>query len=633
MALVAGNHKVKADSVFDLPRVMRLPGSYNNKAANGEQPPLVTARTQPGGPLTMTEVKDRLDEVGVPESDDHTGRSTSKGTGEEVSSPDGWPPADRTCGYAATMISGWATDRPKVGGARNPFVFNQFIRLFCAVRHGCLTEDDYKRGHQLLTNLLTTLVSTTAPVRAVKRLEIADMNKHGIAKVASKTDAEVLAELGGHEHNHAGANRHQQGVTVDLEGFWELTPTLRHIRDFAHARLVGPWAVLGVVLARVVATIPPTVQLPPWVGDNASLNLFVNLVGLSGDGKGAPEKAAKAAVRLGPIYSTGIGSGQGINHLFAHYDGKARTTVMDRWSVYFSVPEVDTIASETGRTGSNLLPQLRKAWDGSDLTFAYVDRAKAVQVLEHSYRLTMVVGVQPGRAGALLHDVDGGTPQRYLWMPADALGQPMEDVKAPEQLDLTPITEGWPGVGLEGPLIAHAGGEPPVHVLAFPDAARDLIRTNRKRKNRRESTDPALDGHLGLCRMKAAAALAFLHGHRCVTPEFWDVSAVLMEMSQATRASVEAGLAEKERKANRARGKAEGERSVVADEVKEEAAIRRVAKGIVRWLTKNGTATYALVRKQACASRDRDYFDPALEVLKTAGTVEVVNDEIKLVTP
>ena len=93
-----------------------------------------------------------------------------------------------------------------------------------------------------------------------------------------------------------------------LEWFWELTPTLRHIRDFAYARLVGPWAVLGVALARVVAVVPPTVQLPPWSCGNASLNLFVALVGLSGDGKGGPEKTARDAFRLGPVYTTGIGS-------------------------------------------------------------------------------------------------------------------------------------------------------------------------------------------------------------------------------------------------------------------------------------------------------------------------------------
>ena len=219
---------------------------------------------------------------------------------------------------------------------------------------------------------------------------------------------------------------------MDLEWFWELTPTLRHVRDFAHARLMGPWAVLGVCWRgwwprsrrpcssrRGSAATPPSTCSSPWSA-------------LSGDGKGGPEKTARDAFRLGPVYTTGIGSGQGINHLFAHYDGKAKMTVMDRWSVYFSVPEVDTIGSENGRTGSNLLPQLRKAWDGSDLTFGYADRTKSIVVDEHTYRLVAVVGVQPGRAGDLLNDVDAGTPQRYLWLPARRPGTPMEDVEAPE---------------------------------------------------------------------------------------------------------------------------------------------------------------------------------------------------------
>lgn len=423
-------------------------------------------------------------------------------------------------------------------------------------------------------------------------------------------------------------------ASVDVESFWELTGTLRHVRDFAHAQLVGPWAVLGVALARVVATIPPTVQLPPWVGGNASLNLFVALVGPSGDGKGGTEKAAKAAFRLGPVYTTGVGSGQGINHLFAHYDGKRKATVTDRWSVYFSVPEVDIIASERGRTGSNLLPQLRKAWDGADLTFGYADRTRSIVVDDHTYRLAMVVGVQPRRAGTLLGDVDAGTPQRYLWLPANAPNTPMEDVEPPEPIDLGHITEGWPPLptDLEARLLAGAqGGAEQVLLVVFPDAAREEIRTNRKRKNRGESTDPALDGHLGLCRMKAAAALALLHGEREVTPAFWDMSGVLMQMSQTTRASVEAQLAAKDTSRNRARGRAEGERSVVAEEVREEAAIKRVARNVTRWVTVNGEHTRDQVRKGCVASRDRDYFDPAIERLVQAGSVEVVENMIKLV--
>ncbi len=167
-------------------------------------------------------------------------------------------------------------------------------------------------------------------------------------------------------------------------------------------------------------------------------------------------------------------------------------------------------------------------------------------------------------------------------------------------------------------------------LLGFPGAARELIRTNRKHKNRGESTDPALDGHLGLCRMKAAAGLALLHGERETTPQFWEMSEVLMAVSQATRASVEAQLAEKDRTANRARGIAEGERSVVADEVRDDAAIERVARNVLRWLSENGDHTRDQVRKGCVAGRDKKYFDAALDRLVEAGSVEVVNGEIKL---
>ncbi|MGZ4513351.1 MAG: hypothetical protein ACXVX5_01215 [Mycobacterium sp.] len=51
------------------------------------------------------------------------------------------------------------------------------------------------------------------------------------------------------------------------EEFWAKTETLRHVRGLARARRVGPWGLLGASLARVVAVVPPTVQLPPLVGD------------------------------------------------------------------------------------------------------------------------------------------------------------------------------------------------------------------------------------------------------------------------------------------------------------------------------------------------------------------------------
>jgi hypothetical protein len=77
-----------------------------------------------------------------------------------------------------------------------------------------------------------------------------------------------------------------QSPGTGCDAFWEQTDTLRHIRDYAWARRVAPWAVLGVELCRIICTVPPMVRIHPYVGDVASLNLYVGLVGESGEGKG-----------------------------------------------------------------------------------------------------------------------------------------------------------------------------------------------------------------------------------------------------------------------------------------------------------------------------------------------------------
>ena len=187
------------DSVFDLSRMMRIPDSYNNKQLNGEAPQLVTARLDSGGPLTMAEVSERLDEAGIVERVED--RAVS---GAEVSPPDTWECADRTCTYVAKMINRWVTDRPPPGGARNPYVYNRHIRLFCALRNGCVSADNFQRAQQILDDVLTELVTTTEPRRNVRLYEFHELRKYGIVRTASKTDDEVHAKLGC--HNHPGVN-------------------------------------------------------------------------------------------------------------------------------------------------------------------------------------------------------------------------------------------------------------------------------------------------------------------------------------------------------------------------------------------------------------------------------------------
>ena len=100
---------------------------------------------------------------------------------------------------------------------------------------------------------------------------------------------------------------------------WTARPILAHVRDFARARRVSPWAVLGVVLARVCTATPPFVVLPPLIGARCQLNTFVGLVGPSGSGKDAAARAAEDAVPVGPIDTAGVGSGEGIAHQFVTY--------------------------------------------------------------------------------------------------------------------------------------------------------------------------------------------------------------------------------------------------------------------------------------------------------------------------
>ena len=412
--------------------------------------------------------------------------------------------------------------------------------------------------------------------------------------------------------------------------FWEATDTLRHVRDFAHARRVGPWGLLGVSMGRVTAVVPPTVQLPKLVGGNASLNLFIGLVAASGSFKGATEQAAQDAFRLGPIYTTGIGSGEGINHLFAHYD-KNLGTVMDRDRVMFSVPEIDTLIALGNRNGTTLLPQLRKAFSGEALTFNYVDRTKAIVVAGHTYRLTLVAGIQPGRGRALIEDSDGGTPQRFIWLPTRDPDMPRIKPQEPEWTDLRDIANGWPGgsdpLARLGATMMNGQGVKP-YIFGLPEGVAELIDNNAVDKHHGKSTDSALDGHLGLCRIKVAASLALLHNEREITDQYWDLSGAVMDMSQETGAGIEKHLAEQGDKANRARGRAEGIRSVVSEEIREDANIQKASRNIRRILGTDefkGKGNWSDVRRKA--RRDRDYFEPAVEALKNAGQVRVVAGE------
>lgn len=438
------------------------------------------------------------------------------------------------------------------------------------------------------------------------------------------------------------AHRNDELLTdAELEAFWSARPELERLRTFARARCVGPWSTLGAVLARVIATIPPEVVLPPTIGSEASLNLFVALVARSGFGKNTSEAAAEDFVASETfVFVATPGSGEGILKQYAYVrkpKNQEPQQINLRNAVMFTVGEVDTFAALAGRGGSTLMPELRKAWMGERLGFGWANAEKAVVVMGHRYRMTMVVGVQPGRGGALLQDADGGTPQRFIWLPTTDPDAPEEPPDEPEPLCLS----AWPRPGDEQNATADDDGpklkfgprdeyklEMPAdksafHVLGLPPSVVEAVRREQKAKLRGEVPEnQALDAHATLARLKVAVGLMWMNGRTDkVTEEDWDLAGVVMSVSNTARAEVQKALKTKTVAVSHERGRQEAEREEAKEDYKRDKAIARITERIREKLrVKNGQAKARLKRQ---FGRDKEYFDEALARLVAVGDVEL----------
>ncbi|UGQ39894.1 bifunctional DNA primase/polymerase [Rhodococcus aetherivorans] len=311
------------------------------------------------------------------------------------------------------------------------------------------------------------------------------------------------------------------------EWFWSARTELAQMLQFARARLIAPWALFGAVTARALGVVPPRVVLPALVGSHGSVNSFVALVGPSGAGKSVARSAARdfVSVKLPgalQLHVRNVGSGEGLVDQFATYDAKSKTFVGLRTRVMFTVDEVETLTAQGARSGSTLFPTLRLAWTGDSLGFANRDKAKAVPVEAHRYRLPMIVGVQPGKAQPLLDDADGGTPQRFLWMPTADPDAPDVEPAEPEPITVGPwpspqrksaftVTESSAVTG-EVALVTIPGTAKELIEIAIPECVRAEVLTQRRRVLRGDPDVNPLDGHALMTRLNVAVCLMVLNG-------------------------------------------------------------------------------------------------------------------------
>lgn len=619
---VAAIHGGKVDSVYDLARILRAPGSHNLKSE-----PYLPVVTTPdtGRPLTPAEIDEQLLAYGVPEVPEDRELLT-----DVVCSPREWAWSETTCGYARRMVAGWTTDAPE---ARHPWLVGQATRLALAHRHGCLTERDHEEAVRTLTARFRALLGR-GQQRQEQRGEITGALSWGAQRAATKTDAGVYRELGGHGHGDDDplvdpltdsatsplVDSTPAAPTPGVEGFGDLfaaRPELDLIRQWARARMAHPLAVLGYVLARVVASTPKFVVLPPVVGGEVSLNLFLALVAPSGGGKGVASKTSNAALRCigGSDYITAqVGSGEGIAHLYMRRGTKAEGggVIQHRDSVLFDVAEVDKLAALGARQGSTLLSELRAAWMGEQLGFGYADPTKALIIGEHRYRMCLTLGVQPGRGYALLSEdeVAGGTPQRFTWLPTTDPNMPDPGPDPAKPLEWRMPKE-WP--------IAFGG----ISRIQVCNEAVQAIQDAHRRRQRGE-VDTAIDGHALLAREKLAAAFGLLAGRPSIEDEDWQLAGVLAEVSAATRQSVADELTRRSAQENERRAVARGRADVITSETVDEAKEKRAGQAIMRRLERangDGWITAGALRR-ALRSTVREAFESAVEHLLATGQIE-----------
>lgn len=180
----------KADSVYDLARVLRVPGTYNCKDPSNPLPVTVEFGDDPEA-IDLDQLETALLEAGIREEPQQTA------SGPRVDSST-WTYGPQTCSYVTTMTEGWSKDNP---AARHPWLISQTVRLLCAVRSGCISREGFEDAQRVLGDRFAVLCARPGDTRPVKDLEVLGALVWAVQLVERKTMDECRIELGNHQHN------------------------------------------------------------------------------------------------------------------------------------------------------------------------------------------------------------------------------------------------------------------------------------------------------------------------------------------------------------------------------------------------------------------------------------------------
>lgn len=399
------------------------------------------------------------------------------------------------------------------------------------------------------------------------------------------------------------------------QDFWTARPNHQLIYQAALSRMASPWAVMACCTARIICRIPPAVTLPPVVGGVGSLNWFAAITAKSGGGKGAAMAVANALIGTDDdLRIRGIGSGEGMIETYERNrkPDDERPPVI---SVLFMVDEIDSLGAMGGRSGQTTMSILRQGFSGETLGFSYRGR-QGETVAAHTYRMALIASVQPRRAGVLLDDAAGGTPQRFMWFPG-----------RDKRITATPPT--WPttpkGADRVIPMMSDRDMAAAIGSIPIPPEAAQAIREHRAKSMCEDGDD--LDGHILFVREKFAYALAVMDARTEINSEDWRLSGIAADVSSWCRGKAKQGYARGQEDTARERGHQRGierDQQDVSSQIAFEHHINRIVDKVLRQLKDNGPMTRGAINR-AITSSDRPRLNAALNAAREHELIKEVD--------
>ena len=187
--LTAASHGGDADSVYDLPRILRVPGSQNWKEATPR--PTSVDIMQGVGKIDIAWIDEVLDEyqITVDMVDDSQGI---------VSAMAGWDWAEQNCQFFDTAKREIESSLPT---SRHHWALKWSAMLHGMVRNGCVTEEGfYYLRDKVFVPRFEELLKIQGTPRPVGPQEMREVLKFGALKAQGWSKQKLNEELRGHEH-------------------------------------------------------------------------------------------------------------------------------------------------------------------------------------------------------------------------------------------------------------------------------------------------------------------------------------------------------------------------------------------------------------------------------------------------